>query len=210
MNKRLLFLVCVFFMSHIATAGELLLIDNEPVEITGISTSGTGCPSNSVVPSLTSDNTQVALLFNAYRIITTNDPAVIPRDCTIEISLAVPEGLAVGVVGIDWRGTVVAGSGAKIKFHRKYSYSGKNGRTANKQWVRPGLYNFFLEDYPLQAHYSSCKGEPLTIRIDTSATVDGPSSLFTLRSADFESKLTLSLDVDDQRCKKRRLDGGAT
>lgn len=193
--KKAFLLLVSLGWSCMAASGEVFMIGGVPVEITDIDVNGAGCPSDSVTVTATEENTQMVVLFSEYRAITDSANTVASSDCNIAIGLAVPAGFSVGVVGVDWRGTVVAGAGAFINFHREFFFSGTQGPSNDDYWFTPGFENFFLEDDPVFAVYSACDGLPLIARADTSATVVGANSLFTLRSADFESELLMTLNV---------------
>ncbi len=186
------------FFSCVTMAGKIIMVGDVPVEVTDVGVNGSGCPTGSIDVTATEDNTQVVILFSEYRAITDSVNTLAVADCNISLGLAVPAGFSVGIVDIDWRGTVVAGAGSFINFHREFFFSGDRGESVDEFWSVPGFENFFLEDDPAFITYSSCSGNPLIARADTSATVIGANSLFTLRSADFQSKLLFTLSV--QKC----------
>ncbi len=198
MVKQILLLMATAFFSCVTMAGKIIMVGDVPVEVTDVGVNGSGCPTGSIDVTATEDNTQVVILFSEYRAITDSVNTLAVADCNISLGLAVPAGFSVGIVDIDWRGTVVAGAGSFINFHREFFFSGDRGESVDEFWSVPGFENFFLEDDPAFITYSSCSGNPLIARADTSATVIGANSLFTLRSADFQSKLLFTLSV--QKC----------
>ncbi|MEJ2419721.1 MAG: DUF4360 domain-containing protein [Exilibacterium sp.] len=195
MLKHALLVISSVFWSCMVFAGQTIMINGVPIDITEVNTNGAGCPPDSVTVTTTPDNKQAAVLFNAYRAVTNSTTTVAATDCNIAVGLAVEAGFSVGVVGIDWRGTVVNSGDGFINFHREFFFSGDRGESSDENWLTPGFENFFLEDDPVFVTFSPCDGKPLIARADTSATVVGANSLFTLRSADFESKLLMTLKV---------------
>lgn len=176
-----------------------VLINGTPIEIGEITANGSGCPQGTVTASANADNTQVAILFSQYKAVTNAANPNDTTDCNISIPLSVDPGFSVGVIDIDWRGSVFVKDGAFINFHREFFFSGSEGPSEDKYWYQPGFENFVLNDTPVFVHYSSCDGTPLIARADTAATVIGENSLFSLRSADVSAELLLNLNV--KRCE---------
>lgn len=174
-------------------------ISGIPIEITSVDANGSGCKPDSISVTTTPDNTQAAILFSDYRAQTTSDMTVANSDCNIAVGLSVEPGFSVGIIGIDWRGTTVTSPGAFINFHREFFFSGTKGPAKDDFWSDAGFDNFFLEDDPVFVTYSDCDGTPLIARADTSATVVGTNSFFSLRSADIEAALLLNLQI--RRCQ---------
>lgn len=178
--------------------GETIMVDGVPIEITEVNSNGSGCAPGTVTVTTTPGNKQVAVLFRDYRAITDSDSQVAAADCNVAIGLAVGRGFSVGIVGIDWRGSIVTNTNAYVNFHREFFFSGSPGPAADTDWDGGGFENFFLEDDPKFVIYSPCGGDELIARADTAATVIGPNSLFSLRSADVNARLLLTLKI--KRC----------
>ena len=189
----------VLLMMGLGWAGlagsETIVINGMPVDITSVNANGTGCAPNTVMVGATQDNTQISILFGNYIATTDSNLQVATADCNIAVGLAVEPGFSVGIIGIDWRGSVVVAPGSRINFHREFFFAGSQGPVSDTSWADSGLENFFLEDDPAFVIYSSCAGKPLIARADTSATVIGPNSLFSLRSADVSARLLYTLSV---------------
>ena len=194
MFNKMLFAVIVTCMATVASA-KVIMLNGQPVNITSIDANGAGCSSDTVVVTSTPDNTQAAILFSTYKAMTDTNNTVAVSDCNIAVGLAVGAGFSVGIVDIDWRGSVFTSPGAFVNFHREYFFSGHQGPVTDTYWNGGGFENFFLEDTPIFVNYSSCDGKPLIARFDTSATVIGGNSFFSLRSADVKSELLLTLKV---------------
>ncbi|WP_299947262.1 DUF4360 domain-containing protein [uncultured Microbulbifer sp.] len=185
--------LCLLFSC--AAMGKTIIIDGHEIEIGPISANGAGCPDGTVTATASEDNARVAILFNSYSAITNAANPIAQSDCNIAIPLSIDPGFSVGILDIDWRGTVVSALGSFINFHREYFFSGSEGPSHDFNWNSAGFENFLLNDRPPFVHYSSCDGEPLIARADTVATVIGADSLFSLRAADVDSKLLLHLDI---------------
>jgi Domain of unknown function (DUF4360) len=194
MIKQTLFLTFLVVGSSFASS-KTVIIDDTPIEIGDIVANGAGCPDGTVAASATDDNTQVAVLFSMYKAITNNIDTLAVSDCNIAIPLTVGPGFSVGIVDIDWRGTVISAPGAFVNFHREFFFSGNGGPFNDTEWASAGFENFLLNDRPTFVHYSDCDGSALIARADTSATVSGANSLFSLRSADISAELLLTLQV---------------
>ncbi|WP_299947265.1 DUF4360 domain-containing protein [uncultured Microbulbifer sp.] len=192
-NKVILSVLCLLFSSNVVS--KAVVINGHEIEVGPIVVNGSGCPAGTVTATATDDNENVVLLFSNYRAITNDANPVALSDCNIALPLSVEPGLSVGIVDIDWRGTVVSAQGSFINFHREYFFSGSQGPNYDSNWNSAGFQNFFLNDDPVFAYYSECNGEPLIARADTVATVVGADSLFSLRSADVEARLILHVEV---------------
>ncbi|MCH9690572.1 MAG: DUF4360 domain-containing protein [Gammaproteobacteria bacterium] len=194
MFKKIFLGICIFIYSGFAI-GKTLIINGEEITIGPISVNGIGCPNGTVTATATADNKNVAILFSAYSAITNAEAPVATTNCNIAIPLSVDPGLSVGILDIDWRGSVFAAPGAFINFHREFFFSGDVGPFKDTNWSSSGFENFLLNDRPPFASYSSCDGGALIARADTSALVIGADSLFSLRAADVGAQLLLSINV---------------
>ncbi len=172
---------------------ETIMVGSVPIKITSVVSNGSGCAPGTVSVTSTSDNKQIAVLFSKYKAITNSISQVASADCNVAIGLAANRGLSVAIVGIDWRGTAYADMNSYVNFHREFFFSGSTGPSSDTEWSGDAFENFFLEDDPRYVIYSPCDGRPLIARMDTAATVTGPNSLFSLRSADVNARLFLTL-----------------
>ena len=179
----------------LGVSAKTLVINGTQIEIGDIIANGSGCPAGSVTATATEDNKQVAILFSKYKALTTSEVEVAISDCNLAIPISVPAGFSVGIVGIDWRGSVYTSVSAFANFHREYFFSGRQGPSLDDNFPGTGFQNFVIEDDPAFVHYSACDGSPLIARADTSATVIGQNSFFSLRSADVEAKLLFNLNI---------------
>ncbi|WP_299588858.1 DUF4360 domain-containing protein [uncultured Microbulbifer sp.] len=194
MFKQLLTLtLCSIFSSSILAKS--ILIDGQQIEIGEIAVNGTGCPAGSVTATATDDNKNIAILFSRYSAVTNSTSPIASSDCNLALPLSVEPGFSVGILDIDWRGTVFSAPGSHINFHREYFFSGNQGPSHDHNWNSSGFENFILNDRPPFAYYSGCDGEALIARADTVATVIGAESLFSLRSADVGAQLLLNIQI---------------
>lgn len=194
MCKKLFLGMLILICSGFAVA-KTLIINNDQIVIGPIAANGIGCPSGTVTATATADNKNVAILFSAYSAITNDSNPVATANCNIAIPLSVAPGLSVGILDIDWRGSVFAAPGAFINFHREFFFSGSDGPIRDTNWISSGFENFLLNDRPPFASYSDCEGGALIARADTSATVIGADSLFSLRAADVGAQLLLAINI---------------
>ncbi len=196
MIKKLI-LAATIAACSISASAKTIIIDGTEVEIGDIIANGSGCPPGSVNATASEDNKQVTILFSQYRAQTNSTDLVAISDCNIAIPLSVPVGYTVGIVEIDWRGTTYTTPDALVNFHREFFFSGSKEDPIETNWEGEGLKNFVLSDNPRFIHYSECDGEPLIARADTSATVIGPNSVFSLRSADVQSRLLFNININE-------------
>ncbi|MFA0813442.1 DUF4360 domain-containing protein [Microbulbifer epialgicus] len=192
-KKLLTFTLCSILSGPILA--KTILIDGQPIEIGDINVNGTGCPDGSVTATATNDNKNIAILFSNYSAITNSANPIATSDCNIALPLSVEPGFSVGILDIDWRGTVFSAPDALINFHREYFFSGSQGPSHDNNWNGTGFENFLVNDRPPFVYYSGCDGEALIARADTAATVIGADSLFSLRSADVGAELLLHVQV---------------
>ncbi|WP_444889925.1 DUF4360 domain-containing protein [Microbulbifer sp. DLAB2-AA] len=193
LNRILALTLCSIF--SIPTLAKTLLIDGQQIEIGEVAVNGTGCPVGSVTATATDDNKNIAILFSKYSSVTNSSNPIASSDCNLAIPLSVEPGFSVGILDIDWRGTVFSADGSLINFHREYFFSGSQGPSHDNNWNSSGFENFVLNDRPPFAYYSGCDGEALIARADTVATVIGADSLFSLRSADVGAQLLLNIQI---------------
>ncbi|BBM04061.1 DUF4360 domain-containing protein [Microbulbifer sp. GL-2] len=192
-NKLVTFAFCAIFSGPLLAKS--IMIDGQQIEIGEIAVNGTGCPVGSVAATATDDNKNIAILFSSYSAITNSANPVANSDCNLAIPLSVEPGFSVGILDIDWRGTVYSAPGSLINFHREYFFSGNQGPSHDNNWNSSEFENFLLNDRPPFVYYSGCDGEALIARADTAATVIGADSLFSLRAADVGAELLLNVQI---------------
>jgi Domain of unknown function (DUF4360) len=194
MIKKIMFFVFCTMMTSFSMA-KTLLINGEEIVIGPITTVGSGCPPGTVIPVANDDNTQIAILFSAYEAVTNAEFPALMTNCSVAIPLSVGPGFSVGILDIDWRGSILASAGSFINFHREFFFSGAAGPVRDTNWFGFDFENFNINDNPGFVHYSGCDGGSLIARADTVATVSGANSIFSLRAGDVTAELLLTVEV---------------
>ncbi|MCH9690573.1 MAG: DUF4360 domain-containing protein [Gammaproteobacteria bacterium] len=195
MLYKILILMVISLFSTFSLSKELI-INGQIINIGPIVANGSGCPRGTVTAVASGDNKAVAVLFSNYNAFTNEDNPIAISDCNVAIPLSVGPGFTVGIVDIDWRGTVFSTGGTFINFHREFFFSGSVGPFRDTNWTSSGFENFVLNDRPSFVEFSDCNGGELIARADTAAAVAGPNGLFSLRAADVGSELLLTVKVE--------------
>lgn len=88
---------------------------------------GTGCPAGSVSATLSPDNTQLSLLFDAFTVEARGSTRVDRKSCNVAIPVHVPQGYSVSIMEIDYRGYLSLPRGAQATFAAEYFLAGSAG-----------------------------------------------------------------------------------
>ncbi|MDH4467469.1 MAG: DUF4360 domain-containing protein [Bacteriovoracaceae bacterium] len=131
MKKLLSALLTVGFYASM-TATQSLAQPTDPIRMGNVIVNGTGCPDSSSVSALVSpDQTSLSILFNNYVV---DAGAQAPgraklgrKNCNIRIQLFVPQGYAVSIFKVDYRGFVDLPYGASAEFSSEYFFGTSQG-----------------------------------------------------------------------------------
>jgi hypothetical protein len=92
---------------------------------------GSGCPAGSVSATLSPDAKSLSMLFDQYIVEAGGDTgrSFDRKSCNIAIPVHVPQGLAISIIAIDYRGYNNLPSGAQSQFNVEYFFAGTRGPT---------------------------------------------------------------------------------
>jgi hypothetical protein len=159
---------------------------------------GTGCPAGSVSASLSPDNKQISLLFDAFTVEARGSTRIDRKNCNIAIPVHVPQGYSVSVIAIDYRGYNSLPSGAQSTFTAEYFLAGSVG-PRYQQTFRGQLDDEYLITNNLQLTglvWSPCGASTIlrtnaAMRVQTNSR--GQQALATVDSMDVDAGLVYHL-----------------
>jgi hypothetical protein len=150
---------------------------------------GTGCPAGSVSATLSPDAKSLSLLFDQYIVEAGGDTgkSFDRKSCNIAIPVHVPQGLAISIIAIDYRGYNNLPQGATTDFNVEYFFAGTRGPTFRKTF-RGVLDEDYLIRNELTARslvWSAC-GADVNLRTNSSIRVSTRNNRQALATVDSE------------------------
>ena len=150
---------------------------------------GTGCPGGSVSATLSPDAKSLSLLFDSYLVQAGGDTGKTfdRKSCNIAIPVHVPQGLAISVLAIDYRGYNNVPSVGRSEFNVEYFFAGARGPTFKKTFNGP-LDSDYLIHNQLTAQsivWSAC-GADVNLRTNSSIKVTTRNNVDAMATVDSE------------------------
>ena len=150
---------------------------------------GTGCPGGSVSATLSPDAKSLSLLFDSYLVQAGGDTGKTfdRKSCNIAIPVHVPQGLAISVLAIDYRGYNNVPSVGRSEFNVEYFFAGARGPTFKKTFNGP-LDSDYLIHNQLTAQsivWSAC-GADVNLRTNSSIKVTTRNNIDAMATVDSE------------------------
>jgi hypothetical protein len=150
---------------------------------------GNGCPAGSVSATLSPDAKSLSLLFDTYQVEAggTSGKTFDRKSCNVAIPVHVPQGLAVSVLAIDYRGYNNVPAGANTEFNVEYFFAGTRGPSFRKTFQGP-LDSDYLIHNDLNAQsivYSAC-GADVNLRTNSSIRVTTRNNKQAMATVDSE------------------------
>jgi Domain of unknown function (DUF4360) len=140
-----------------------------PVEITGLTYGGSGCPADSVSIKVGANGRKLILLFDKFAAMG-NDESQSRKSCSISIPIKVPAGYQVSLSGSEFRGYVARRTQATLR--SEYFFAGQRGSTFVRNFT--GATNYAVQDRPgAVANVWSACGESVNMRVNSSMTARG-------------------------------------
>ena len=171
------------------------------------STGGNGCPQGTVSANLSPDNTQLSILFDQF--IAEAGPGsgktIDRKSCNISIPVTVPNGYAVSVVAVDYRGFVgLPSRSARARFSAEYFFANQRGPLLQRQFVGAQDTDYLIENDLLVTSlvWSAC-GASTNLRVNASIMLTNTDrrsdAIATVDSADISSGIIYQLQF--RRCR---------
>ena len=150
---------------------------------------GSGCPGGSVSATLSPDAKSLSLLFDSYQVEAGGETnkSFDRKSCNIAIPVHVPQGLAISVLAIDYRGYNNVPTGGNTDFNVEYFFAGARGPTFKKTFKGP-LDEDYLIHNQLTAQsvvWSAC-GADVNLRTNSSIRVTTKANKQALATVDSE------------------------
>lgn len=160
---------------------------------------GTGCPGGSVSATLSPDAKSLSLLFDAYIVEAGGDTGKTfdRKSCNVAIPVHVPQGLAVSILAIDYRGYNNVPAGARSQFNVEYFFAGTRGPTFRRTFNGPKDEDYLIRN-ELTARslvWSAC-GADVNLRTNSSirvSTTGNKQALATVDSEDVSAAIIYQL-----------------
>lgn len=173
-----------------------------PIEIVSYAFNGTGCSAETVAAELTPDKQTLSILFADF-IADAGDTRLARKNCNTSLTLLVPQGLTVGLIGYDYRGFVITEDkpGSRAHYSTEYFFAGFRGPRSTKTFPRGSFEDFLIEDrlQVVAAIWSPC-GRDVNLRSNTSVTAMGEGSYLSVDSLDISSAVEYQLQW--RRCNE--------
>jgi len=150
---------------------------------------GTGCPGGSVSATLSPDATSLSLLFDSYQVEAGGDTGkkFDRKSCNIAIPVRVPQGIAISVLAVDYRGYNQFEAGSDSTFSVEYFFAGLRGPTFTKTFKGPQADDYLIHN-ELTAQtivWSKC-GAEVNLRTNSSIRVNSKNNKQALATVDSE------------------------
>jgi Domain of unknown function (DUF4360) len=140
-----------------------------PVEITGLTYGGSGCPADSVRIKVNSNGRKLILLFDKF-VAVGSDASQSRKSCNISIPIKVPGGYQISLSDAEFRGYISPRTKATLR--SEYFFAGQRGPTFVRNFA--GANNYAVRDRPAElANVWSACGQSVNMRVNSSMTARG-------------------------------------
>lgn len=172
----------------------------DPVRLGNPSYGGNGCPAGSASAALSSDGTQLSLLFDQFIAEAggVTGKSVDRKSCNVAIPVHVPHGLSVSVIKVDYRGFNSLPYGGSSTFNVEYFFAGSTGPKYSKRFSGPINTDYLIHNELIASSlvWSAC-GQDVILRTNSSMMVLTNSlqqqALSTVDSADISAGVLYQL-----------------
>jgi hypothetical protein len=150
---------------------------------------GTGCPGGSVSATLSPDAKSLSLLFDAYTVEAGADTgkSFDRKSCNVAIPVHVPQGLAISILAIDYRGYNNLPSGANSQFNVEYFFAGMRGPTFRRTFYGPKDDDYLIHnELTAQSIVWSACGADVNLRTNSSIRVTTRNNVQAVATVDSE------------------------
>lgn len=160
---------------------------------------GTGCPGGSVSATLSPDAKSLSLLFDSYIVEAGGDTgkSFDRKSCNVAIPVHVPQGLAVSILAIDYRGYNNVPAGANSQFNVEYFFAGTRGPTFRRTFNGPKNEDYLIRNrLTAQSIVWSACGADVNLRTNSSirvSTTGNKQALATVDSEDVSAAIIYQL-----------------
>ncbi len=183
--KTLLAIATLALTASFATLGHA----QEPITLGEPGYGGTGCPGGSVSATLSPDATSLSLLFDQYLVEAGGETGKTfdRKSCNVAIPVHVPQGMAVSILAIDYRGYNNFPVGANSQFNVEYFFAGARGPVFSKKFNGPKDEDYLIHN-ELTAKtivWSAC-GADVNLRTNSSIRVTTSGNKQALATVDSE------------------------
>lgn len=163
---------------------------------------GNGCPAGSASVTLSPDAKSLSVIFDQFMVNAggMTGKRIDRKSCDIAIPVHVPNGLAISIIKVDYRGFNSLPSGASSKFTSEYFFAGTTGPKFIKDFKGPLDRDYLLNNQlSLSSTIWSPCGKDVNLRVNSSMLVQTNSSyedtFATVDSADFNAGILYHLQI---------------
>ncbi len=150
----------------------------DPIRLGYPDVRGTGCPAGTASASLSPDQTALSILFDSYVVEAgelVGGALTGRKNCDISVPLKVPQGYAMSIIAVDYRGFVDLPKNASATFSSEYFFAGYPGPKTSKTFVgtTPRLTQDYFIPHKLTVEsmvWSAC-GADVNLRIRSTLNV---------------------------------------
>jgi hypothetical protein len=160
---------------------------------------GTGCPGGSVSATLSPDSKSLSLLFDSYMVEAggSSGKTFDRKSCNVAIPVHVPQGLAISILAIDYRGYNNVPVGANSQFAVEYFFAGTRGPSFQKTFYGPKDENYLIHNQlTAQSIVWSACGADVNLRTNSNIRVitkNNKQALATVDSEDVNAAIVYQL-----------------
>ena len=155
---------------------------------------GPGCPAGSATASITADG-NLSIRFTQYRVSAGGGRSFDRKACGLTIPVSLPAGMAVAIVGVQYKGVIKLPSGAKSTISAEIFFAGGRGPVASSTFNGPLNRTFTATTAAGATVWSDC-GAKLNLRINSSlrvTTSGGRTASASIRSQEVGAALIYQL-----------------
>jgi hypothetical protein len=155
---------------------------------------GPGCPAGSATAAITADG-HLSIRFTQYRVSAGDGRSFDRKACGLTIPVSLPAGMAVAIVGVQYKGVNKLPSGAKSTISAEIFFAGGKGPVVSRNFTGPLNRSFNFTTAAGATVWSEC-GAALNLRINSSlrvTTSGGRTASASIRSQEVGAALIYQL-----------------
>jgi hypothetical protein len=165
-----------------------------PARVGTIGLGGPGCPAGSAAATITADG-HLSIRFTRFQVSAGGARSFDRKACSLSIPISVPAGMAVAIVGVQYRGTNNLPAGARSTISAEIFFAGGRGPVVSRSFSGPLNRSFSYSTAAAGTVWSDC-GADLNLRVNSSlrvTTSGGRAARASIRSQDVGAALLYEL-----------------
>jgi hypothetical protein len=156
---------------------------------------GTGCPAGTATVALSRDGTSLTIRFTRYEVSAGGARSFDRKACGLTIPVTLPAGMAVAIVGVQYKGVNRLPTGARSTLSAEIFFAGGRGPVVSRSFTGPLNRSFTYTTAAAATVWSAC-GAALNLRVNSSlrvTTSGGRAASASIRSQEVGAALVYQL-----------------